>query len=89
MSLAVEILHSPVFAVIETTDATAKVEVQTPVTLQVEVLGIQGASGLGLTLSADAGNILAAGSDGGLFVPAALSADGGLDLTLIFDNQLI
>lgn len=60
-----------------------------PVNVVVASVGLQGPPGLGATLSADPGNTLSTGSDGGLFSPSALGSDGGLDLTLLFDNQLI
>jgi hypothetical protein len=42
-----------------------------------------------LPISEDAGNALTFGLDFKLYVPNAVEADGGVDLTLIFENQII
>lgn len=42
-----------------------------------------------VSISADAANALEIGSDGGLYVFETITPDGGLDLTVLFDNQLI
>jgi hypothetical protein len=51
-------------------------------------VGGSGAS-LDLSISEDASNALTLGSDSKLFVPEVISADGGVDLVLIFNNNLI
>jgi len=47
MSINVTVTSPPVFATIETAEATVQVEVQAPVQIGVQVLGIQGARGPG------------------------------------------
>lgn len=42
-----------------------------------------------LSISTDADNALTFGTDTKLFVPTVIDASGGLDLTLLFDNQLV
>lgn len=42
-----------------------------------------------VTISADASNALQFGTDGGLYVFETIGNDGGLDLTVLFDNQII
>lgn len=42
-----------------------------------------------VSISADAANALEIGNDGGLYVFETITPDGGLDLTVLFDNQLI
>jgi hypothetical protein len=40
-------------------------------------------------ISADENNALVLGSDNNLFAPLTIFSDGGVDLTLIFDNKLL
>jgi hypothetical protein len=53
MSIAVTVLAPPVFATIAVADIAVQVQVQGPVAVQIAVLGIQGAPGIGGTPSDD------------------------------------
>jgi hypothetical protein len=52
-------------------------------------LAVRASEPIAPKLSTDAGNIARLGADAGLFVPEIISDDGGLDLTVLFDNLLI
>lgn len=42
-----------------------------------------------IRISADLNNALQFGDDGGLYVFETIGTDGGIDLTVLFDNQII
>ncbi len=91
MTIAVQVNAPLVFATVQTADLVFQIAVQLPVSVAIDAGGGGRPVGGNTTAapSADPGNILTLGSDGRLFAPSALGADGGLDLTVIFDNHLL